>query len=351
MLNFLKKEWLYILIAGLVCFSLILILFSDKPVNKKNSASSFVKTNSYKLQQNFKDVKFLENLIKTRPLLFINILLLILINMGLIFGGGILLIVYLIIRISYKDILPQSFRVQTKVPWNIWDIVKTILFYIFPMLLLSRILYLTGLFSFINKWVSKINIVLFNFLIGYLLLIIFIFYVLRQYGYTFRLLGLEYKKNKRKNLFYGLAIYAGFYPLFLLISYLNKIFYKISPSQEGVFRIIALTDRSFLSLCFLIIIICIVAPIIEEIFFRGFILMGLKRYIRTEYAVVFSGIIFAVFHFDISVFLPIGVLGLLLGYLREKTSSLTLPIVIHAIHNSVVTFQAITIFKLISVTK
>jgi membrane protease YdiL (CAAX protease family) len=344
MLNFLKKEWPYILMVLSVCVLLLLGFFLNKPINRADNIATSV--NLEQLKQI--DTGVLLNLRTTRPLLFLNILLLLFVNVILIFGGGILLIVYFTIRLAYKDILPSSIFSEKKAPWNLWDIFKVIFFYIFILILITYAYEIISLAS-ISKKIIQINFNFIAFLTGYLLIIGFIYYLLRQYGYTFRMIGLKYK-NRWKDLFSGVAIYSGFYPVFFLISYLNQFFYKNQPIENDVFRLIS-SNGSLPSLCLLIIIICIIGPIIEEIFFRGFILRGLKRYMQAKYAVIFSSLIFAVLHLKIYIILPIAVLGLLLGYLRERTSSLTLPIIIHITHNSWVIFQAIIFSKLIPMIK
>jgi membrane protease YdiL (CAAX protease family) len=74
-------------------------------------------------------------------------------------------------------------------------------------------------------------------------------------------------------------------------------------------------------------------PVIEEIFFRGFLLSFLKNYTSTWMAIVLSGGVFAFAHLNIGVAIPLWFLGIVLGVAYEHTGSLLVPISIHACFN------------------
>jgi uncharacterized protein len=77
----------------------------------------------------------------------------------------------------------------------------------------------------------------------------------------------------------------------------------------------------------------IVAPIAEEVFFRGFLFAGLWQRCPFWISAGGSGLIFAVVHLVPGAILPIGVLGFLLAWLREQTGSIWPSIVMHALNN------------------
>ncbi len=76
-----------------------------------------------------------------------------------------------------------------------------------------------------------------------------------------------------------------------------------------------------------------VAPIFEEIFFRGFLLQGLRHYFGDTWAVLISSLIFAIIHFSVGSFLLLLVLGIILGVMRIKTNSIWPGIILHALNN------------------
>jgi membrane protease YdiL (CAAX protease family) len=76
-------------------------------------------------------------------------------------------------------------------------------------------------------------------------------------------------------------------------------------------------------------------PVIEELFFRGFLFTFLKNYTSTWLALVLSAGVFAFAHVNLGAALPLWFLGIVLGLAYENTGSLLLPIGIHACWNLV----------------
>jgi membrane protease YdiL (CAAX protease family) len=74
-------------------------------------------------------------------------------------------------------------------------------------------------------------------------------------------------------------------------------------------------------------------PIIEELFFRGFLLTFLKNYTSTWMAIVLSGGVFAFAHLNLGAAIPLWFLGIVLGVAYEHTGSLLVPISVHACFN------------------
>lgn len=89
--------------------------------------------------------------------------------------------------------------------------------------------------------------------------------------------------------------------------------------------------------------VVVIAPIVEELIFRGVIMHGLMRNYRSAKAIFYSGLLFALFHLNPWQFPATFVLGLLLGWLMIRTRNITLCIAGHAINNLLVllaiTFQ------------
>lgn len=77
-----------------------------------------------------------------------------------------------------------------------------------------------------------------------------------------------------------------------------------------------------------------IAPITEEIMFRGFLQTALREVLPSRGAILASAFVFALAHGNAYALLPILVLGLLLGHLFEKRRALAAPIIVHAAHNA-----------------
>ena len=82
--------------------------------------------------------------------------------------------------------------------------------------------------------------------------------------------------------------------------------------------------------------VAIIAPIIEELIFRGLILQGFRRNYNGFVAVVMSALLFALFHLNPWQLPATFVLGLLLGWLVIRTNSILLAILGHSINNALV---------------
>jgi len=77
-----------------------------------------------------------------------------------------------------------------------------------------------------------------------------------------------------------------------------------------------------------------IAPICEELFFRGFLLTGLRAVTSAPWAIIISGVVFAVAHGDLGSTPLLLVLGLLLGWLRVSTKSIWPGIILHTTNNA-----------------
>jgi membrane protease YdiL (CAAX protease family) len=77
----------------------------------------------------------------------------------------------------------------------------------------------------------------------------------------------------------------------------------------------------------------VAAPFFEETFFRGFIFRGLANSWGAVWAAIVSSAFFAAMHTQLTIFLPIFVLGIALCWLYEKTGSIWTNITLHCTFN------------------
>src|SRR5918999_6314066 len=102
------------------------------------------------------------------------------------------------------------------------------------------------------------------------------------------------------------------------------------PEELGV-------DESTLALIAAAVLVCVLAPIAEELFFRGFCFTALRRSLGMLPAAVLTGIIFGAIHLggtDIEFIVPLMVFGFFLCLLYVWTDSLLPCIVLHALNNA-----------------
>lgn len=75
-------------------------------------------------------------------------------------------------------------------------------------------------------------------------------------------------------------------------------------------------------------------PLVEETFFRGFLLAGLRNKMGPIAALALSSAIFALFHIHPGLYVPTFVLGVAIGWVYLRTGSVWPSVVLHAVHNS-----------------
>jgi membrane protease YdiL (CAAX protease family) len=117
----------------------------------------------------------------------------------------------------------------------------------------------------------------------------------------------------------------------VLYSYaITTLHLPISTNSEVV-----LQESKFAPLTVYAILIgsVLVAPICEEIFFRGFVLPGLLHDLSPLWAILVSSALFAIAHTDLSSFIPLFTIGLCLGFLRWRTGSTWASISLHMLNN------------------
>ncbi len=83
----------------------------------------------------------------------------------------------------------------------------------------------------------------------------------------------------------------------------------------------------------LVIAAVVVAPLVEELVFRGFIYGVIKRFTDAWFAALCSALLFAVVHLHVGSLFPLAVLALLLCAAYELSGSLLVPMLMHALFN------------------
>jgi membrane protease YdiL (CAAX protease family) len=162
------------------------------------------------------------------------------------------------------------------------------------------------------------------------------YFVLRKYTsdyeeFAFRWIG------TRKTFLWIIMSYLFYLGLSI---FLIEIFYNLGiesfgfEKQRSLFEIFG-TD--IVGVLFAIFVAIIIAPIVEEIFFRGFILQTLVKRISAFWGVVLTALIFAAVHFEFRSIMPLLILSFILNIIFVKTRSIW-PCIIFHIFNNTVTF-------------
>lgn len=83
----------------------------------------------------------------------------------------------------------------------------------------------------------------------------------------------------------------------------------------------------------------VIAPVAEEMFFRGYALGGFANRGQINTGLVFTSVLFGAIHLNPLTFLPLAMAGMVLGTVYLRTGSLVAPLVAHATNN----FTALTL--------
>lgn len=224
---------------------------------------------------------------------------------------------------------------ENKVPWNMYDLI----------IIFAGALFLSQLFLILlTNFFTLQTEIIFGFIGGMV-------QDLTLLGLTVLILQNKYNYSIRKNLltitnlrsviingiFGGVAIlFAVILINSILASFLIEYF-KYQPPQQKVITLLLQSNELwlFLSYAFLIVI---VAPIVEEIFFRGLVYSYLRERYGVTKAIIFSAAFFGVMHLSAWAFIGTFLAGLGLAYLFEKSKSLYTSIIGHMVWNGIITF-------------
>ena len=112
----------------------------------------------------------------------------------------------------------------------------------------------------------------------------------------------------------------------------------LAPEQEDITRELGVDDGVLGAVAAATLIIA-VAPLSEEIFFRGFMFSGMRRALPFALAALIPSAVWGLFHYtgpeSWGVVLQLGIFGLWLCWLYERTGSLWPPIAVHALNNAI----------------
>ncbi len=126
-----------------------------------------------------------------------------------------------------------------------------------------------------------------------------------------------------------------------LIGVLNNAIDIVLPPPSWFWELFNKVFESDYGIYGAVLKVVIIAPIIEELIFRGVIMHGLMRNYSSSTAIFSSALMFALFHLNPWQFPATFVLGLLLGFLMVRKRNILLCILGHAINNGIALFGAL----------
>ncbi len=138
-------------------------------------------------------------------------------------------------------------------------------------------------------------------------------------------------ENWRRCLGVGLAGIAGVFPAVLLMEkLLSERFPEAGGDRTVEFLQTTATSGDWLAV---VLMAAVVAPLAEEIFFRGYLYGVLRRYGGRWSAIGVTALLFAAIHGNATGFVPLALLGVVFALAYELTGSLWTNILMHAVFN------------------
>ena len=162
-------------------------------------------------------------------------------------------------------------------------------------------------------------------------------------------LGLSFKKFPKDTLIGMISYIASIVPMLFVLSVYSLILLKLGVNvEQGAHPVVPIiTESKDNAIIYTIFILAvIVAPIVEEIMFRGAFYSWLRDRINAPMSILISSFIFAAIHPQGAIGLvPLTFIGAVLAILREWRGSITSCIFAHACFNAGTLLIVVTAFK------
>lgn len=236
------------------------------------------------------------------------------------------------IRLSGKRLDISTYQLQT-VRWGVWDVAKVIILFIFFGYIVIMIESVLVRYLPILKD-DNVRMILNSSVLDILGVIFILYFCMIEHKEKMIALGIS-MKNFARNVCYGMAGYIAMIPILVGILAATAIIVNIIkyvPPKQPVVELF-LKEKNVTFLAYTSIFAAIFGPMIEELFFRGFMYNAFKKHIGFFWAMMITSATFAALHAHSVGFVPILALGMLLAYMYERTGTLVAPVVIHMTHN------------------
>lgn len=233
-----------------------------------------------------------------------------------------------------EEFLMETEKLPGGPKWSLWDVglVLIALFALIPLSWALRNVIRTAVLSLNLRGADLQSMLLFaGTLVQALVMILAVIILTRRKGAKSRDLGFIWRnpvRNILTGIALGLTLVLGVAGLGALISYVVG-----PPPPQDVERFLGgvKTGRDLL-LPFLSI--SVLAPLSEELYFRGMAYPALKARFGFGSGLVLSALFFGAMHMDLYRLIPIGAGGLVLAYFYERTGTLLTTMVAHSTWNT-----------------
>jgi uncharacterized protein len=206
---------------------------------------------------------------------------------------------------------------------NIWKTSDTWTGLIILIFILAAFLTISLVFDLVNSNISSLLLIIPQLL---MLIPIAIIFLWRKVSWK----ELGFYKFKWEDLALGCGLLLFVY-FFSIINNVVMLMLGVITQAETIFEVLDQID----SLMIFAIATMFIAPVFEEIFFRGFLFKGFRQKYGWKVALLISAAIFSLFHGQVATLIPTFLLGSLFAYLYQRTESIFPSMILHFLFNSV----------------
>ena len=136
----------------------------------------------------------------------------------------------------------------------------------------------------------------------------------------------------KDSIFQGLKGFLMIMPFVLLVSLIMNLIIENQNGSNPLLEIV-LNNNNYISFFLLFLTTTFIAPLFEEVIFRGVLLPILSREFGMIFGIIVSAFIFALAHLSISETPPLFILGIGLGVTRLVSGRLSSSVVMHSLWN------------------
>jgi membrane protease YdiL (CAAX protease family) len=143
-------------------------------------------------------------------------------------------------------------------------------------------------------------------------------------------------RKKIRALLLGVIVAMAVFTIIRLMQFgIQEVFDHFRMKSQEQLAVQVLRDaQGWRSWLVLGIATMVIAPIGEELLFRGILYPAIKREGFPRLALWVSSLLFAAIHMNLVAFLPLTFLALVLAWLYEQTGNLLAPIAVHSLFNA-----------------
>lgn len=222
-------------------------------------------------------------------------------------------------------------------PWNLAEALLLLVLFFG----LGKLNYLFGdsldfIYNYLPGNNSEVNHMLIGSIMQFILFVGYIYLIItKKYKMGMEVIGktrIAPREIVRVGVFHSISL------LFIntLLMNLMNLIHPVEYQHQDVANIVMKSTTTY-EIVIVFFVTSILAPISEELYFRGFLYRAFKKHFNILFSIIFTSLIFAGLHFDLLRFIPLFVAAMWLNYIYEKYGNIYINIIAHAFWNAFMT--------------